>query len=370
MKILYFIDSLCSGGGTERVLATKVNWLCEQPEIDVSIVTLEEEDAPFFKIDKKVNVIKLKGIRKGNYKKKGEIKKYKAAIEKLVADLKPDILVAVSGMSIEVLPSLNTSGKKILEFHYTKNYLVNFVRGIKNLKYCRLHILKMQWLQYRLAQTAKKYDKFVGLTAKDIKLWGNPKNMTFVHNPLSFRSKEKSTCENKTIIAIGSWTPAKGMDQLLEAFGPLASKYPDWKVDLYGAGQDEQRLKDIIKYYGMEKQVYLNPPVKDIQSKLLESSIYAFPSRSDGFGLVITEAMECGLPTVAMDCPCGPCEILDETTGIIVPDKDILSFRSALEKLIQDTKLRIEMGKAAYESVKKFYPEEIMPKWLKIFREL
>lgn len=363
MTIAYLIDSLAPGGGTERVLATKVNWLVEQPDIKVVVITLSEAVQPFFPLSPKATRITLPDSASSTTG-------YQAALIKLLNELRPDISVAVAGKSVETLPKIDIPGKKILEFHYTKNFLVNFVRGLHRIRFRRLHILKMEWLQWRLARTARKYDLFVGLTKKDVGLWGNPANMTYVHNPLSFRSERKSTCLSKKIIAVGSWTPAKGMDQLLEAFGMLARKYPEWSVDLYGSGQEEYLLRNIIAKYGMEDQVTLNNPCKDIAEKLVEASIYAFPSRSDGFGLVITEAMECGLPTVAMDCPCGPCEILSPETGIVVPDGDIAAFRASLKRLMDNPEERISMGKAAARDVARFYPASIMPKWLELFSEL
>lgn len=360
MIVVYCTNHLWQSGGTERVLTTKANWLAEQPDIKVFIVTLTETKQPFFQLHPKVNRIMLPVTT-------GDNTAYRQALSKVIAEIKPDIAIAVSGMAVNNLWKVNYECKKILEFHYTKNYLVNFVSGIQNLKFRRLHILKMKWLQWKLAQTAKKYDLLVGLTHKDIGLWGNPKNMTYVHNPLSFRSEKKSNCSSKTIISVGSWTPAKGMDQLLEAFGPIAHKYPDWKVALYGDGQDQQRLQDIIAKYDMARQVELNPPCKDIARKLVEASIYAFPSRSDGFGLVITEAMECGLPTVAMDCPCGPCEIVTPDTGIVVPEQDVQAFTKALERLITNDDLRTRLGSNATREVVRFYPQNIMPKWVELF---
>jgi glycosyltransferase involved in cell wall biosynthesis len=82
---------------------------------------------------------------------------------------------------------------------------------------------------------------------------------------------------------------------------------------------------------------------------------------------VITEAMECGLPTVAMDCPCGPCEIVTKETGIVVQDKNIVAFSAALQKLMDSPTLRIQMGKAAAKDVERFYPDNIMQQWIKIF---
>ena len=199
------------------MLTTKLNWLASQPEIQVSVVTIRDDRAPFFSLDDRIERVILPVNN-------NDLKEYTKALTTYLHEAKPDVSVAVAGMAVDTLWKMNDRSKKVLEFHYTKNFLVNFVRGLHSVRFRNLHILKMKWMQWKLARTAKKYDVFVGLTKKDVGLWGNPKNMTYVHNPLSFRSNRKSTCTNKRIISVGSWTPAKGMDQLLEAFGPLASE--------------------------------------------------------------------------------------------------------------------------------------------------
>lgn len=358
MKIAYCIDSLKPSGGTERVLTTKVNWLCLQPEIEVYILTLQESETPFFPLNEKVNRITLSTA---NYQKD---------LEQTLYEIRPDVTIAVAGKACTLLPQMNDGSKKILEFHYTKNFLVNFVSTLHHIRFRKLHLMKMKWMQWRLAQLAKRYDLFVGLTARDVTLWGNPKNMTYVYNPLSFRSKQKATCTNHKIIAVGSFTPVKGMDQLIKAFALIAPQYPDWSVDIYGSGQEKGYLEDLIAKYNLRNQVFLFAPVAHINEKLVEASIYAFPSRSDGFGLVITEAMECGLPAVAMDCPCGPREIITPDTGFVVPDRDITAFAQALSKLMKDTKLRNNMGNAAQKKVSRFYVENIMPQWMRLFQTI
>lgn len=363
MKIVYCIESLVNSGGTERVLTTKLNWLAGNSAVEVWVVTLEEEYSPFFALSNKVN-------RKMLPVSKGDRDGYKEHLGRVLCELKPDVTVHVAGMSDKVLPTLKDGSAKVMEFHYTKNFLVNFVRGMHRIRFRSLHLLKMRWLQWRLAQSAKKYDKLVGLTARDVTLWGDPKNMTYIYNPLSFRTVQKSTCKEKRIIAVGSFTPAKGMDQLLHAFGKIAHRHTDWVLDIYGSGQDHRLLLLLIEKYNLAGQVTIHEPCANIADKLLESSIYAFPSRSDGFGLVITEAMECGLPTVAMDCECGPREIVTLQTGIVVPDKDIDAFAHALETLMDDEELRCRMGQAAQVEVARFYPENIMPQWLSLFESL
>lgn len=360
MKIVYTLDSLHKSGGTERVLTTKMNWLAEHG-CDVTIILIHNVDKPFFPLSPKVKVIDLAANSK---------KEYRRMLTEKLFEIKPDITISAGGPEMPIMYKIKDGSKKILEFHYTKNFLINFVKGLRNIRFRQLHLLKVWLLQKQLAYHTKFYDKLVGLTARDVGLWGNPHNMTFVHNPLSFRSEKKSTCMNKRIIAVGSFTPAKGMDQLIEAFGIIAHKHTDWELDLYGSGQDLNLLHELCARYDIDNQVSIHEPVPDIREKILESSIYAFPSRSDGFGLVITEAMECGLPTVAMDCPCGPREIITKDTGIIVPDQDIPAFANALEKLMTDDNLRTNMGHNAVKEVKRFYPDAIMPKWIEIFTQL
>lgn len=360
MKIVYLIDSLHQSGGTERVLTTKANWLAKNGN-DVTFILRNEIDKPFFPLSDKIIVRSLHLNNNSEYRK---------ALPSVLNEIKPDITISVGGCETGWLYKLNDGSKKVLEFHYTKNFLVNFVKGIRKLRFKKLHLLKVWLMQKNLVRHSHHYDKLVGLTKRDVGLWGNPANMTYIYNPLSFRSERKSDCKAKRIIAVGSLTPAKGMDQLIEAFGMIAYKYPGWHLDIYGSGQDHGLLQELIEKYGIPNQVDIHDPVLNIGEKLVESSIYAFPSRSDGFGLVITEAMECGLPTVAMDCECGPREIVTPTTGLLVPDKDIEGFAEALEKLITDDALRIEMGQNAVKEVHRFYPDVIMPQWVELFNQL
>ncbi len=139
MKIVYCIDSLVSSGGTERVATTKLNWLASQPDVKTWVVTLAEADKPFFTLDKKVERIMLTATP-------GNKKAYKTELESLFNRIRPDVAVSVAGMSTETLPRLNYGSKKILEFHYTKNFLVNFVNGMHHIRFRQLHLLKMRWL--------------------------------------------------------------------------------------------------------------------------------------------------------------------------------------------------------------------------------
>lgn len=361
MKIVYCIRSLHQSGGTERVLTTKMNYLADQKNYEIHVIMQDGIGTPFFTLSPKILLHNLH---------EPDISKYKKALTSLLLQLKADIVICTGGSEISFLWKISDGSKKIYEFHYTKNFLINFVKGIRKIRFKQLHLLKVWLQQKRIGYYTRKFDKVVGLTQRDVHLWGDPKNMTYIYNPLSFRSKTKSSLQNKKIIAVGSLTPAKGMDLLIEAFGKIAHKHQEWTLEIYGSGQDYELLKYLIKKYAIENQVTICSPVPDIKERLLESSIYAFPSRSDGFGLVITEAMECGLPCVAFDCECGPREIVSPDTGILIPPQDTNEFSVALERLICDTGLRESMGTNATKEVTRFYVENIMPQWMQLFDQL
>ncbi len=362
MKIVYCINSLQASGGTERVLTTKMNYLATTGECEVHVVLRDNSKKEFFPLSPAVT---------RHYVAVGQSQRaYKNALTDLLQQLKADIAICAGGSEISFLWGIPDGSKKILEFHYTKNFLINFVNGLHRLRFRKLHLLRVWFLQKRIAYYARKYDKLVGLTERDVQLWGCPANMTFIYNPLSFRCVRKSTLKNKRIIAVGSFTSAKGMDLLIQAFGRIAHRHPDWKLSLYGSGQDYDYLEELIARDHIVQQVTLHEPCQNIGDKLVECSIYAFPSRSDGFGLVLTEAMECGLPCVAFDCECGPREIVSSDTGILVPAQDVGAFALALERLMNDELLRERMGQAAQREVPRFYTERIMPQWLNLFHEL
>jgi glycosyltransferase involved in cell wall biosynthesis len=94
-------------------------------------------------------------------------------------------------------------------------------------------------------------------------------------------------------------------------------------------------------------------------------------SRFEGFPLVLIEAMQCGLPIVAFDCPQGPREIIENgKTGFLIPYNDDALFIEKLTYLMEHPEEREKMGRAAKESVKRFDKEKIMNQWKELLTEL
>jgi glycosyltransferase involved in cell wall biosynthesis len=361
MKIAYCISSLKNSGGTERVVTTKMNYLADVMKYEVHVIIKGVYEKSFFSLSDNLIIHYLDAQHNREYRKKTEDKLF---------EIRPAITISTGSAELGFLYKIKDGSKKIAEFHYSKNYLTHFVRKIAKLRFRKLHLLKV-WLMERTgAYYMKKYDKVILLSEKDLRQWKNPKNMCYIHNPVSFRTNRVSSLENKQIIAVGSYISIKGFDLLIKAFHQISAEFPDWTLKIYGNGQDKALLKSLIFNYRLENQVILCNPVPHIETKMQKSSVFAFSSLHEGFGLVLTEAMECGLPCVAFDCNCGPSEILSVDSGFLVEPENIEQFAGSMKKLMEDINLRKQMGENARKEVVRFYPENIMQQWDDLFRQL
>jgi glycosyltransferase involved in cell wall biosynthesis len=109
----------------------------------------------------------------------------------------------------------------------------------------------------------------------------------------------------------------------------------------------------------------------DVEREYQRSSILVQPSRTEGFGLVLVEAMACGLPVVAFDCENGPRSLItDGEDGFLIPAYDIGKFSERLVSLMNDEKLRIEMGERGLAKSQKYHITKIGQQWKQLFEEL
>ena len=160
---------------------------------------------------------------------------------------------------------------------------------------------------------------------------------------------------------------------LIEAFAKIASKHTNWIVELWGGKQGASyynELQKIIKNNNLSNNIYIKGTTNDVTSVLKNADIFAFPSKCEGFGLALAEAMSTGLPAVGFRSCSGVNELINNNeTGYLCEDS-IDAFSKALDKLMNDKKLRIKMGKAAKESMKQFAPENIWDKWDLLLKNL
>ena len=180
-----------------------------------------------------------------------------------------------------------------------------------------------------------------------------------------------SSCKGKTIISVGRYSEQKGYDLLIESWKIVAQKHPDWCINIYGEGELKDSLQQQINTANLQQQIKLCQPVTNITKKYLESTFYVMSSRFEGFGLVLMEAMNCGLPCVSFDCPYGPSGIIrHQEDGLLVDNGNIHALAESICYMIENQEKRIEMGKKAKENIQRYSRGSIMAQWESLFQLL
>ncbi len=189
-----------------------------------------------------------------------------------------------------------------------------------------------------------------------------------IPNSLSFKCETPSRLNNKRIITIGRLTRQKGFDLLIQASKKFFMYVNDWTIDIFGEGEDERKLLNMIQEYGLQDKVLIHPPTQNIKEELLNSGFFVCSSRWEGFSLVLMEAIECGLPVVGFDCPEGPGEIIiDGDNGYLVEEENVEMLADNMIKIAMDEDLQKKLGENAYRSAERYSSDVICKKWEKVF---
>ncbi|HSM13159.1 MAG TPA: glycosyltransferase, partial [Thermoanaerobaculia bacterium] len=140
-------------------------------------------------------------------------------------------------------------------------------------------------------------------------------------------------------------------DELIELWPELVTRVPEARLVVIGDGDDRARLVAKAELSAtFPSMVFLDGVDAATLSELYRrAAILALPSRGEGFGLVLLEAMAAGIPCVALEGT-APAEIVrDRETGLLVPDGDRAALLDALVTLLADPELRARLGSAGRE---------------------
>ncbi|NDP27187.1 MAG: glycosyltransferase family 4 protein [Flavobacterium sp.] len=358
MRVLYITPQINNEGGVARVLSLKSNYFVQKRNYQVHILTQNNGNFPlFYDFDSRIQLYDMPLL--GNPLK--FLMSYKKTLNEMVAKINPEvIIVSDNGLKAYLLPYLlKTTIPIVFEVHGSK--YIQEKKGIN---------VFFDFLSIKIKEAGiKKYTKVVFLSKESATEW-NFKNPIIIPNPISFPIDNISNLTSKKVIAVARHSYEKGLDRMVQIWQKIFKNYPDWSLEIYGKSDDKQELQQFVNTLN-SKNVTFFEPIKSILEKYLDSSICIMTSRSEGFPMVLMEAMACGLPSVAYDCPVGPRSIItNNENGFLVEDGNVDSFIQKLELLMEDENLRIQMGINAQKSVKKYNLDTIMLQWNTLFENL
>lgn len=350
MKLLYITNGIAGIGGLERVLSIKASYLAENLGYEVHIITLNEKtDKTFYPFSPQIKFYNVNTKGRGwSY-----FHSYTKGVNEIVNQISPDIIsVCDDGLKGLYVPVwIKKQNASIIYERHASLKL--------NQSYIQSFLIKLGGLLY---------DRVIVLTKYNLTEWIGH-NLEVIPNPLSFIPKEKSKLNQKKIICVGSLSRNKGYDLLIEAWNKIAMEFPDWEINVYGKG--EIRLYEEMTQKKGIMNICFCGPTNNVMEKMLNASLLVLPSRSEGFGMVLIEAMACGLPCVAFDCPCGPRDIIQNgENGLLVPAENVELLAKSIKQLITDKEMLYVMGANACKSIGQFSVENVCQVWNKLFHEL
>lgn len=372
MTILYVNDSLAIWGGIERVLVDKMNYLADVYDYNVHIVTVDQGQHPIpYSLNPKVSFHDLGILFYQKYKYRG-IKRvliswklqrlYVSRLKNIISQIRPDVISCARQSLLGSVLKAKGCVPIIFESH-TSCYSYRFEVD------CFLKRLRELFYVYQV----RKVNMVVALTEGDAFDWMRyNKNVDVIPNIVHLNDKGKySECLNKTVIYVGRFSKQKDIGSLLEIWRIVYQKYPEWQLHIYGGyGDQSEQLMPILKQC-ISYNIYVHDPSPNIFDEYINSSMLLLTSLYEPFGLVIPEAMSCGLPVVSFDCPYGPASILtDGENGYLIKNRNINAYADKVCALIENKTMRMKMGKAAILDSQKYGAHSIMPQWISLFERI
>ena len=365
--------------GVERVVSDKMNYLAENG-YDVSMITYEQGNHPHafplhpsirhYSLDARFFKLSQMPIWERPMAMRQMRRRFKEGLQQAVDNEQPDIIIATtySMKLLDIILNVQTKAHRLIESHiacYT-------VRKAYDYRYNPiLHNIAKLYDKWSFRNIGK-FEKLIVLTQGDAQDWGQyMKDVVIIPNPVTCYpdSIKPHDGAGHRIICVGRLSEQKGFDMLIEAFSLIADQCPEWHIDIYGSGDDETTLRQLIVEKKLQERIIIHEPSIDIYSEYQTSDFLVLSSRYEGFALVLVESASCGIPSVSFRCKYGPEDLItDKENGLLVADGQISELAEKMLWMIMHQEERLRMGLRAREMAKKFLIGVVMKQWEVLFK--
>lgn len=354
MKILHLISSLKTGGA-ERLLVD----LCKVNDYSVNSIAVviinNVVDNGLLSELKSTGAQVIENKRRAG----GTKIKYILLMRDLIKSLKPQILHMHGDMAVFFgsLASLGMRHKTICTLHDTNLWRAS-LKGKMTKK------IAISFVDEFIAISEAVKDDFMAGTSM------NGQNIKVVPNgiPLEkFRRKEQPSDSSEIICVARLVTEKKGQDILVKALAILKNDSIVCSCKLVGDGESGEYLEALAKKYSLVDNIHFLGNRSDVPELLANAGIFVLPSRYEGFGIAIIEAMAAGIPVIASNID-GPKEIITHgINGLLFESENEVDLAAKIKMLISNDSLRDRLGSSALLSAQEHSIEKMYTKYLTVY---
>ena len=350
-KEIIILTTKLGNDGAERILSELSNqWVKDGHKVSV-IQTGENGNDNTYSLDHRVNCINTKICNKN--KLFWYFKNVKA-ITKILNKNQNAIAFLSRSIYMLTICSLFTKNKIILsERNDPTKWPQGFLRKkMRDLCFC--------FADSCVFQTQKAMSHFPNIVQKKGIIIYNPCNPNLPSKVIGPR--------RKVIISVGRLHKQKNFVMLIKAFAKLSKEYPEYILEIYGQGEEETRLKNLIYELNLENRVFLPGFTKNIYTKMVDSTMYICSSDYEGISNAMLEALGMGVPTISTDCPAGGAKemINNGVNGLLVPVGDSDSMYIAMKKIIDEPQFAEMISSNACIIKQKLNIEKISKQWIEV----
>lgn len=343
-------------GGIERTVSNLSNYFVTQ-NIDVSFVSLLRGDV-FFELDKRIKVFFPTFQRKGNILNlvfyrlrlvlflRSQIRKNTPDCILSMSDTFNGIVIlGVLGLNVKVFIGDVTKPDRYFKWstRLMKEYLYPYSNGF-------------------IAQTESAAEFYRRKFKDKLKI-------KVIHGAVKEVKTDYHIERESLIIVVGRLSIEKGQDRMIEIFEKVKNRM-GWKLCFTADGPLKETLKAKIIEKNLSDEIILLGKVEDLDELYAKASIFAMPSRMEGFPNALCEAMVAGLPCICFDSFPAHEIIEDGIDGFIVKDGDYDAFANTIENLIESQSLRLEIGRNAQNINERLNLQKIGGEFLNFFNSL
>lgn len=168
----------------------------------------------------------------------------------------------------------------------------------------------------------------------------------------------------RTIVSLGRFAAVKQIPLLVEAFGLLHDRFPDWMLDIWGYGEEENAILKAIAQSPAKSAIRMRGIADLALGIFAQAQLFCIPSRCEGFGLTVLEAMSQGTPAIGFAGCAGVNHIIkDGENGLLAPEMTPQSLADTLAKAMGSAGLRSTLAQGALKTAQEYAPGPIFDQW-------
>lgn len=361
MKILFLVNSM-QGGGAERVAALLCNhWAAQGHRVSL-MPTFSGRGECLYPLDERVRLDYLADRVGTTRKSVSSLVRRFLTLRRVIREEGPDVVVSFL-TNVNVAALLASAGVSVRVVVSERIYpplvpLAQHWQWLRRLTYPWAHCVVMQTEQGR----EWLRDCCPRATASVIP---NPVVYPLPASEPRVLPERWLEGNRQRVLAVGRLHSQKGFDDLIRAFARLANGFSEWDLAIVGEGSERERLETIVAEKGLEGRVHLPGRVGNVADWYECANLYVMSSHFEGFPNTLVEAMAHGLPTVSVDCPTGPRDIIrDGVDGLLVPPAEgEEGLARAMARLMADEPSRERMTKQAVTARERFAMARIGALW-------